>query len=1066
MLLTRSDLAAAPEEGQLVSVRDRHWIVKSVTPSSLPPDVMTSNYAPQHLVELANVEDDGLGDEMSIIWEIEPGTRILETANLPRPIAGKFDDPARLKTFVDAVRWGAVASADSEALQAPFRSGIAIEDYQLDPVVRALSMARVNLMIADDVGLGKTIEAGLIAQEMILRHRVRSVMILCPPSLCLKWQAEMQEKFGLEFRIVDSEGVRLLRRERGVQANIFAHFPRLIVSFDWLKMERPMRILRDYLPADRNSYPRKIDLLIVDEVHQCAPAGNGNHYGTDSQRTELLRYLGPHAEHRLFLSATPHNGYENSFYALLELLDPQRFARGVKPDPKAIQNAVIRRMKSDIRELGPNPDGTPRFPKRVIKEIKVKYPNEERQAHDDLAAYAALRRKTSPSKRSAVAADLITLLLKKRLFSSPAAFAATLNAHIETLAKAGAAGSSSGDLYDLYEQVHSDFESDDEFEDAAFDVLRELSEAGEAITPEQQRLLERMQAWANSAKGQADEKARALIDQIKEWCCPNGPDGKWTNERVIIFTEYRDTQNWLHTLLSAERLAGDRLKRLYGGMNADERERTKAAFQSDPSKDPVRILLATDTASEGIDLQRHCNRMIHVEIPFNPNRLEQRNGRIDRHGQPNPEVYIYHFVGEGYKDKPGSLEADLEFLYRVAHKIETIRTDLGTVGVVLAHQVQSAMLGHGADLDQIKKDKSASAAVLKAERALRERVNEIHTRVLTSQEELGLTPQAIKSVVDIGLDLGRQKKLEEVTLPPKNKRHGDLVAYKVPDLTRSWASAIANLYHPLTGERLPITFDNAEASGREDVVLAHLGSRLVAQSMRLLRAEIWARESEAHLTRFTGRLVPDAALELPVLVAESRLVVMGADGYRLHEQIFAAGGRLGGRGGFARLGPGAVKDALAARGDKLLPQHHQDEIVEAWPRLRDAVFATVKARAEELENGVMTLLKKRADTEIKSLETVMLQLRDSIENELNEAKKGQSVQLSLFDERERAQVLRDLDALERRLKEIPAEVDRDAKRLRRRYATPRQVVFPATVTVLIPKRLADTSLGIFEGSRA
>ena len=133
MLLDSVVTPPAPEEGQLVSVRDRHWIVKSVLPSALPTDIMSAGDGHQHLVQLSSVEDDGLGEELSVIWEIEPGTRVLETANLPTPIAGKFDHPARLKTFLDAVRWGAVTSADSEALQAPFRPGITIEDYPARP---------------------------------------------------------------------------------------------------------------------------------------------------------------------------------------------------------------------------------------------------------------------------------------------------------------------------------------------------------------------------------------------------------------------------------------------------------------------------------------------------------------------------------------------------------------------------------------------------------------------------------------------------------------------------------------------------------------------------------------------------------------------------------------------------------------------------------------------------------------------------------------------------------------------------------------------------------------------
>jgi len=143
MLLDSVVAPPSPEEGQLVSVRDRHWIVKSVVPSALPADIMSAGEQCQHLVQLSSVEDDGLGEELSVIWEIEPAATVHETGNFPVPVPGHFDDPQRLDTFLDAVRWGAIASADARALQAPFRSGITIEDYQLDPVVRARGMARV-----------------------------------------------------------------------------------------------------------------------------------------------------------------------------------------------------------------------------------------------------------------------------------------------------------------------------------------------------------------------------------------------------------------------------------------------------------------------------------------------------------------------------------------------------------------------------------------------------------------------------------------------------------------------------------------------------------------------------------------------------------------------------------------------------------------------------------------------------------------------------------------------------------------------------------------------------------
>lgn len=128
------------------------------------------------------------------------------------------------------------------------------------------------------------------------------------------------------------------------------------------------------------------------------------------------------------------------------------------------------------------------------------------------------------------------------------------------------------------------------------------------------------------------------------------PEGQWNDERVIIFTEYRATQKWLQEILAHENLGGEQLMDFFGGKDKDERERVKAAYQADPSQCPVRILLATDVASEGIDLQKHCHRLIHIEIPWNPNRLQQRNGRIDRHGQKhNPQ--IFHFVAKGYAER-------------------------------------------------------------------------------------------------------------------------------------------------------------------------------------------------------------------------------------------------------------------------------------------------------------------------------------------------------------------------------------------------------------------------------
>src|SRR4051812_15653901 len=240
--IERAGVRSAPETGQLVEIRRRQWIVADIEASK----PSTGISAPQHWVTLASIDEDSLGETLEVVWELEPGAHIIEKAGLPS-IVGR-DDTERLDAFLDAVRWGAATNADRGFLQAPFRSGVSIEDFQLDPLVRAIDMARVNLLIADDVGLGKTIEAGLVIQELLLRHRARSVLVVCPASLQEKWRVEMLEKFGLEFKVVDTAYVRELRRARGIHANPWTSFPRLIASVDWIKTGEVLRTLRDLLP--------------------------------------------------------------------------------------------------------------------------------------------------------------------------------------------------------------------------------------------------------------------------------------------------------------------------------------------------------------------------------------------------------------------------------------------------------------------------------------------------------------------------------------------------------------------------------------------------------------------------------------------------------------------------------------------------------------------------------------------------------------------------------------------------------------------------------------------------
>ena len=411
---------SAPDPGQLVEVRRRQWVVAEVEASA------TGNGHParQHYLTLSSIDEDSLGEQIEVVWEIEPGAHVIERAGLPA-ITGQ-DDTEELEAFLDAVRWGAAINADRGFLQAPFRSGVSIEDFQLDPLVRAIDMTRANLLIADDVGLGKTIEAGLVIQELLLRHRARSVLVVCPASLQEKWRVEMLEKFGLEFKVVNTDYIKQLRRDRGIHVNPWTSFPRSITSVDWLKSGDALRTLRDVLPP-RAGYPRKFDVLVVDEAHNVAPAGSP-HYALESQRTRLIRTISPHFQHRLFLTATPHNGYTHSFTSLLELLDDQRFSRNIMPEEEQLAQVMIRRLKTDLVDS----NGNPIYPTRELQALPVLFTTEERATHKTLDAYCRSREQTCRGS-GAAGTKFVNGLLKKRIFSSPAAFASTLEKHFDTL---------------------------------------------------------------------------------------------------------------------------------------------------------------------------------------------------------------------------------------------------------------------------------------------------------------------------------------------------------------------------------------------------------------------------------------------------------------------------------------------------------------------------------------------------------------------------------------------------------------------------------------------------------
>lgn len=333
--------------------------------------------------------------------------------------------------------------------------------------------------------------------------------------------------------------------------------------------------------------------------------------------------IAPHFEHRLFLTATPHKGYRESFSALLELLDNQRFARGVPWSDEQLRRVMVRRLKSEL----------PGFPQRKTDPLEVDYSEEEQRIYTTLKAYGEARLKTAQQagdSAALMAEKFVVTLLKKRLFSSPPAFANTLAVHVGTITgtkEQKAARPSAQVLRRAIDEVEVDVATEEDQVEKTEDALAAAARVSLEPTAEQTALLRELQQWADGAKARADSKAEVLIGWLDDVVRPGGV---WSDERVIVFTEYRDTQRWLQELLAARGLGGDRVELLYGGMDVAGADQggipglARPVADSHPARHRCRLGGHRPPA-----LLPPARR---YEIPWNPNRLEHRNGRIDRHG--------------------------------------------------------------------------------------------------------------------------------------------------------------------------------------------------------------------------------------------------------------------------------------------------------------------------------------------------------------------------------------------------------------------------------------------------
>ncbi|HAM43686.1 MAG TPA: DNA helicase [Propionibacteriaceae bacterium] len=1035
-----------PELGQVVEVRGSAWAVTSVQAQGLPRSPADDAIAQlSHVVDLQSLDEDRLGEQLSVVWELEVGHTVTPAQGLPETIyTDGFDDPTTLAGFIDAIRWGAVTSADPNRYQAPFWSGANVEAYQLEPLRRALSTPRANLLLADDVGLGKTIEAGLVIQELLLRHRARTAVVVCPPSLALKWQDEMREKFGLEFTIVNSELMAHVRRTHGLHANPFQLFPRVIVSMAWLPQVRAQRLLRDVYAQTTNPKTGKryaFDILVVDEAHHVAPSSpstiaDGRGYAVDTQRTVAVRQLAEKCEHRLFLSATPHNGHPESFTALMEMIDPRRFARGANLDSAALRDVIVRRLKTDLADKG--------FKRRKVKTLSVTPTESEQQMFsllDDIVTKSATQNGTKPG------GDIVAMLLKKRFLSSPFAFGMTLSHYIASRAGRGLSDED-------YDDVFGDGQSDEEeglWEQDETEKLRE-SKGSDPLVAAEPGELEALMEWGLAYESRADSRLESLIGFLDATCRPDGKT--WSNERVVVFTEYAHTVDWLQRVLNQRGYNGERLAVIQGSTATEEREYIRSQFTADPAKEPVRVLLATDAAGEGIDLQTYCHQLVNFDIPFNPSRVEQRIGRIDRYGQ-HQEPQVFHFVPVA---NSSTYAADLSFMERIARKIAQVEYDLGSANQVVGAEIQghfgsrkqTRRKSRGVDANEVINSGLAGGLELNAE------LTRLEQGYGESRTAMHLDPANLRRVVDTALRINHQSSL---AANHEFAQDTDAEVFTVPALTTGWHGTLRGLDTRLKpGELRPITFDASAAEGRADLVHVHLGHPIVQKAQRLLRRSLWSVDSP--LNRVTAVVVGD--LEESFVAALTRMVLVGRGGVRLHEEVFLAGVRLKGRRAMAE-----EKAEVAL--DKALDLDHlafadvsvRNQLCDLWnvpdAPLRLRLEESMQARAGRRHEMVLEQLAKRQAADIQRAKEIFTAFRTNLRDSLARLRAEEDeAQGQLFtDPDQQRQWRRDIDAMNRRLDELADEEAREIAAITDRYADVKPHTTAAAVVFALTRTDAD-----------
>lgn len=570
---------------------------------------------------------------------------------------------------------------------APFlslhRSSVVPYNYQMVPLVLALEKPNARMLIGDDVGLGKTIEAGLIISELIQRGKVKRVVFLTPANLKQQWKEALDYFFHIKATIIDSFSRKEFEKELPAGANPWQYFQFVIASVDYAKSPDIKQQIQE----------QPWDLLLVDEIHLCARPHSNVKASKQQKRYELVKDLSKKISNVLFLTATPHNGYSDSFASILEMINPEIVVHNgsgsITFDKTKARYNVIQRNRKKLEAWYDKQGKKSPFPQRDQKEVIIDpKPNGKLiQLLDAVERYGDFILKSAKEKDSKKVRNIaswVAIHLQKRAISSPYAVMKSLENRISTIQNKVDNLSESEE--ETLENYVYDLFSDDE---RISEEMASLRLDFEALSQDEISELQRIIEFGETLTVKDDEKLQRLKTDILPELITKDP-------KVIIFTKYKDTLDYLEKNLKAKEFE---TFVMHGDMSLNARSEIFGKF--DRAKKA--ILIATDVISEGLNLQRLASNVVHYELPWNPNRLEQRNGRVDRIGQKRETVNIRTLVVGKSMDK--------EILDLLLEKQRTIEMDRDYAAAYFGDEESLKNMIQEASSKKISRKKSASPSM-------------------------------------------------------------------------------------------------------------------------------------------------------------------------------------------------------------------------------------------------------------------------------------------------------------------------------------------------------------------